>query len=125
MRVTIPVLEQTIVDDGLYTAEKEAIFEIDTSVYSEERWEKNFPELAAKEGLFQYAERIRKGALTDRVLVSCMLKAIYCFVESEAVPTYKSFAQLFNLAVPSYTEKLISKLKTVFELILNGSATKN
>lgn len=125
MKVTIPVLEQAFTEEGVVNCEKDVAFEVDTSVYSEERWEQHFPNLAKKEGLFQYIERIQEGASSDRVLVASMLKAIYCFIESESVPTYKSFAQLFNLAVPDYTEKLISRLKSVFSMVLNGSSVKN
>ena len=125
MRVSIPVLEQEYTDNGIVSSEKDVCFDIDTSVYSEERWEQNFPDLAAREGLFQYAERIQNNSVSDRVRVSCMLKAIYCFLESDACPTYKSFAQLFNLAVPEYTERLITRLKQVFQAILGGSSVKN
>ena len=125
MRIELPVLDQKIVDGQIVSTERNAIFNIDTSVYSEERWEQNFPALASREGLFQYVERIQKDSTTERVKVACMLKAIYCFIESDEIPTYKSFAQMINLATPEYTTRMINTLHSAFDLILNSSSVKN
>lgn len=125
MRIDLPIIRKSIVNDEIHIEQGSITLDIDTSVYSEERWERHFPSLAEKEGLFQYIERIQAGAVTDRVKIACMLKAIYCFVESSDLPDYKSFAMLFDLAVPEYTEKLITCLKGSFEKILGGSSTKN
>lgn len=125
MRIDLPIIHKAIVNDEVHIEQGSISLDIDTSVYSEERWEQHFPSLAEKEGLFQYIERIQSGAVTDRVKVACMLKAIYCFVESSDLPDYRSFAMLFDLAVPEYTEKLITCLKGSFEKIIGGSATKN
>lgn len=125
MKIYIPILKQEIKEGQIHSSEVTVPFEIDTSVYSEERWEQNFPALAAHEGLFEYIGRIQENSLTARVKVASMLKAIYCLIECAETPTYKDFAQMFNLAVPEYTERLISTLKDAFSLILNGSTTKN
>ena len=125
MTIKLPVLKQSFDNGELLCVEHEASFDIDTSVYSEERWEKNFPDLAAKEGLFQYIERVQENAVTDRVRVSCMLKAIYCFIESPEVPTYKQFAQMISLSTPEYTVRMLERLKSAFDIILNGSSVKN
>ena len=125
MKIKLPILDQKIVDGQIVSTERDAIFNIDTSVYSEERWEQNFPALASREGLFQYVERIQKDSTTERVKVACMLKAIYCFIESEEIPTYKSFAQMINLATPEYTTRMIDALRSAFDIILNGSSVKN
>lgn len=125
MKVQIPILEQELVDEQIVSKETTAVFDLDTSVYSEERWEQNFPQLAKHEGLFQYIERVQNNALTERVKVACMLKAIFCFIESDKVSSYKEFAQMFNLAVPEYTEKLIDALTKSFKLIIGGSSVKN
>lgn len=125
MRIELPILKQRIENGSIISEEKSAVFDIDTSVYSEERWEQNFPMLAEKESLFQYIARIRENDVTDRVKAACMLKAIYCFIESEETPTYKSFAQMFNLATPEYTDRMINCLKSAFGLILGSSSVKN
>lgn len=125
MKIELPILEQKMENGAIVTSERSAIFDIDTSVYSEERWEQNFPSLAEKEGLFQYIERVRENSVTDRVRVSCMLKAIYCFIESSEIPTYKHFAQMISLSTPEYTVRMLDALKSAFNAILNGSSTKN
>ena len=125
MKIELPILKQKLEEGALVNEEHLALFDIDTSVYSEERWEQNFPALAANEGLFQYIERVQQNAVTDRVRVSCMLKAIYCFIESAEIPTYKHFAQMIVLSDPEYTTRMIQKLKEAFEAILNGSSVKN
>ena len=125
MKVHIPVLKQEMKDGQLVNTETSAVFDLDTSVYSEERWEQNFPHLASHEGLFQYIERIQKESVTEHVKIACMLKAIYCFIESDEITSYKEFAKLFNLALPEYTSRLISCLVDAFKLILGGSAVKN
>ena len=124
MRVTLPILHQKIENNELISTETEAVFDIDTSVYSEERWEQNFPELAAHEGLFDYIGRLN-SAVSNRVMVACMLKALYCFMESEEIPTYKDFAKMFVLGDSAYLSKLLEKLHTTFNLILQSSSTKN
>lgn len=125
MKIEIPILSQQLKDGQVISEEKTATFDIDTSVYSEERWEQNFPQLAARESLFQYIERIQSAEAIERVKIISMLKAVYCFIESDKVPTYKSFAQMFNLAAPEYVDRLIEQLKAAFDAILAGSSVKN
>lgn len=125
MKVEIPMLKQELKDGEVINKETTVLFDLDTSVYSEERWEQNFPKMAEHEGLFQYIERVQKNSLTDRVKVASMLKAIFCFIESESVTSYKEFAKMFNLATPDYTSRLIDSLKNAFKLVLGGSSVKN
>ena len=125
MKIKLPIIHKKLVDDSVVIEESFINLELDTSVYSEERWEQHFPVQAQHEGLFQYVERIQAGAVNDRVKVACMLKAVFCFVESEDLPDYKSFAKLFDLATPEYTERLIQCLKGAFNAVLNSSSTKN
>lgn len=125
MIIELPLLKQEMVGEEILTTEKDVKFEIDTSVYSEERWEINFPHLAQHEGLFSYIERISENAISEKVKVIAMLKAIYCFIESKEVSSYKEFAKMFILSAPEYVSKLISKLTFAFKLVLKGSAVKN
>jgi len=97
---------------------------IDTSVYAEQRWEENFPANAAKETLFAYCERIlgEEKKVTKAKVLSA-LKALYCFIESDKLPDFKSFCQLFNIAEVDYVNELTEKMTLVFNVALNGSAT--
>lgn len=126
MKVEIPILHQSFDGDKIIQEEKEEFFDIDTSVYSEERWEQHFPVQAQHESLFEYIEKVRNAKnVSDRVRVCSMLKAVYCFIESDTVPTYKQFAQLFVLSNPEYTERLINRLISVFKAVSESSAVKN
>lgn len=125
MKIEIPTLREEIREGELVREEKTILLDIDTSVYSEERWEQNFPLMAQHEGLFQYIERVSEIQTSDRVRVVAMLKALYCFVESSEIPTYKAFAQMFSLSATDYTERLINKLLETFRLITGSSTVKN
>ena len=127
MRITLPILKQDFVNGEVLSTETDRSFVIDTSVYSEERWESNFPALAQKESLFQYIERIENAENTlKRAKIISLLKAIYCFLEpTEGDLSYKEFAQLFSVSDVGYTERLVDKLTSAFNAILNSSATKN
>ena len=52
------------------------------------------------------------------------LKALYCFIDSDKLPDYKSFLKLFDLADGEYLTALTDKIKYVFEIALQG-ATAN
>jgi hypothetical protein len=127
MIIELPVQKRQIDPETqeILSVEKIVKFDLDTSVYSEERWETHFPALAAKEGLFQYISRIQEGSVTEKVKVIAMMKAIFCFIESNEITTYKGFAQMFDLATPEYTDRLINKLHAAFKLLLDGSSVKN
>lgn len=125
MKIELPMLKQEIEGGELVSTEQSIQFDVDTSVYSEERWEQNFPILAEHEGLFSYIDRIQQEAISERVKVASMLKAIYCFIESDAIRSYKEFAKMFILSAPEYTERLITKLHSAFKLILGSSSVKN
>lgn len=125
MKITLPFLHQKVEDEKVVSKEEDIVFDLDTSIYSEERWEQHFPQLASRESLFQYIERIQQDAISDRVKVACMLKAIFCFIESDRINTYKEFAQMFSLSDIDYTDRLISKLKNAFTLVLGSSTVKN
>lgn len=129
MRATIPIIKQEYDEKSNSVKTTNGILQvdIDTSVYSEERWEKFFPTNAAREGLFQYIERLAsvKNAVGERAYVASILKAVYCFIESDELPTYKDFAQLFILSDADYVHKLIQSLLNLFTAIIGDSATKN
>ena len=95
---------------------------IDTSLFAEERWEQNFPHNAKSETLFAYIERMKAaGAIENKAYILSNLKALYCFMEGDDIPDFKSFCQLFDLADGEYLNELIEKIKFVFEVVLNGS----
>lgn len=127
IKTTLPILEKRIDESNkrIIAEEKEIKVAIDTSLFAEERWEAFFPNNAKRETLFAYIERIKEAGLIDsRAHVLSNLKALYCFMEGEDIPDFKSFCQLFDLSDAEYMEKLVDKMRTVFEIVL-GSSTAN
>lgn len=131
IKTTLPIIEKTLVKETTPDGEKEQIkiterdivITLDTSVYAEERWEQNFPHNAEKETLFAYVARVQKSKqdkATDTANVLSNLKAIYCFIESDEVATFKEFCRLFDLSDARHTEKVVNKIVYIFELVSEG-----
>ena len=128
MIISLPILKQEYDEttEKVSTVEGVIKCDLDTSVYAETRWEKHFPEIAKSCPLFDYVDRILANKdYTAKVHVASMLKAVYCFIDSDDLPTYKSFAMLFNLGDSAFCNKLINKLLKIFKLAVESSITKN
>lgn len=122
IKTTLPIVEKAIENDKLVTAKKSIDVKIDTSIFAEERWESNFPQNARRETLFAYVERIKTDGLNDKAHILSNLKALYCFIEGDAIPDFKSFCQMFDIADGEYLNELTNKMRVVFDIALNGSA---
>lgn len=122
IKTTLPIVEKAIENDKLVTVKKTIDVKIDTSIFAEERWESNFPQNASRETLFAYVERIKTDGLNDKAHILSNLKALYCFIEGDAIPDFKSFCQMFDIADGEYLNELTSKMRVVFDIALNGSA---
>ncbi len=124
IKTKLPIMKKTIDESEkrLVLKESEIEVEIDTSLFAEERWEKNFPHNASKETLFAYIERVTSAGLAEsKAHILSNLKALYCFMEGDEIADFKSFCQLFDLAEGEYIKKLIKKIKFIFELVLSSS----
>lgn len=103
---------------------------LDMSINAEARWETHFPILAEKETIFNYVERLqnaKKTNLNTAAVVLSSIKAIYCFLRSESLPTFEAFAELFDLSDSETIGKQIKVLELAFGCVRNGSmaAAKN
>nr|DAM82136.1 MAG TPA: hypothetical protein [Caudoviricetes sp.] len=123
IRTTLPVVEKSIDENNNLVVNKKNInVSVDTSLFAEERWEQNFPHNAKNETLFAYIERVKNaGQIESKAHILSNLKALYCFMEGNEIPDFKTFCQMFDLADATYLGTLIDKIKTVFDLVLNGS----
>lgn len=122
IKTTLPIVEKAIENDKLVTVKKTIDVKIDTSIFAEERWESNFPQNASRETLFAYVERIKTDGINDKAHILSNLKALYCFIEGDAIPDFKSFCQMFDIADGEYLNELTNKMRVVFDIALNGSA---
>lgn len=121
----LPIIDKQIDEQNnkILTNERDIDVTIDTSIFAEERWEANFPNNAKKETLFAYIERVKNaGLIESKAHILSNLKALYCFMEGKDIADFKSFCQLFDLADEAYLNKLIDKMKFVFNLVLKSSA---
>ena len=60
--------------------------------------------------------------LNTAVILSNM-KILYCWFDTEL--TFIEFLKLFDLTDIDYIKQLTEEIKTIFDLVLNGSAEKN
>lgn len=125
VKLRIPINNREIVDGELKETKGEIVAGIDVTVYAEERWQKHFPENAKRETLFAYVERIQstnKTEAKDNATIISNLKALYCFLESDDLPDFKAFLQMFDLSDQQTLEKQVKTIKTAFDLVLQSSA---
>lgn len=121
-KTKLPVKERIEGDNGkVITQEREIAIMVDTSIFAEERWEKNFPANASRETVFRYVERVHEDGMLDKAHILSNLKALYCFIESDELSDFKSFCQLFDLADGKYLETLCDKIKWIFSIVLDSS----
>ena len=126
LKTTLPTQSKKLdSENNLKIIKEDITVDIDTSIFAEQRWETNFPANATRETLFAYIERIDKEKLIDTAHILTNLKALFCFLESDAISDFKSFCQLFDLADEEYLKQLIDKTKYVFNIVLNSSAAKS
>lgn len=98
--------------------------EIDTSFKAHLKWEEQFAESMGGIDLQTYTARvqnmIKKDSSTPAEMLS-MLKLLYCYINSDKLPTFKDFLGLFDIDV---AEEIITKIRVVLEEV-GKSATKN
>ena len=97
---------------------------LDMSLLAEERWEQHFPKLAEKETVFSYIARLQEMAVTPEKIAPHLLtviKALYCFVESDALPTFREFARLFAMTNAELLNKQVGAIQNALQAVLEGS----
>lgn len=123
-KTTMPLFIQREEKGKLITEEKTIDLTIDTSVFSEQRWEDNFPKQAEKETLTNYIARIQKTKDKESLAyVLSSLKALYCLMKSSAFPDFESFASNFNLTDLNSLTKVVDRIKYIFNLALKSVTT--
>jgi len=128
LNTKLPIVKKSFDEttQKLNVVQEEIEVSVDTSLFAEERWEANFPINAKKETLFAYIERVKDtGLIESKANILSNLKALYCFLEGKDIADFKSFCQLFDLAEGEYLNKLIEKIKFIFELVLKSSTTNS
>ena len=121
IKFTLPVLEQELVGNKLVKTVKDTTCFLDISATAQEVWEREFPNQAKQEGLFDYIERIRLASADKEkmnvALVISALKAIYCMMKFEKPMSKDEFLSLFTFTDAEYFNSLVHKLMAVFEAV--------
>lgn len=120
-KTTMPIFEQVEQDGKLITNRKEISVVIDTSIYSEQRWETHFPKQAEKETLTAYVSRINNNRNNSTGYVLSCLKALFCFIKANEFPDFETFCQQFNLADQKALNEIVERISYIFNIALTSS----
>lgn len=124
MKIKLPIQTKEIVNGELVKKQSEKVFDLDTSLASQIRFETKFPNLAQKEDLDGYSKRICKVEELSVAVIISKMKMLYCWFDTDLC--FIDFLKLFDLTDTDYTvNKLTKAIKEAFELIFNASAEKN
>lgn len=124
MKIKLPIQTKEIVNGELVKKQTEKVFELDTSLASQIRFETKFPDLAQREDLDGYSKRICKVEELSVAVIISKMKMLYCWFDTDLC--FIDFLKLFDLTDTDYTvNKLTKAIKEAFELIFNASAEKN
>lgn len=88
--------------------------DIDTSFKAHLKWEEQFSATVGCD-LSTYSERVKvwvKDPQTAKAQLLGLLKLLYCYVNSDALPTFKEFTALFDIEV---ADQILSKINIVLE----------
>lgn len=124
MKIKLPIQTKDVVNGELVKKQTEKVFDLDTSLAAQIRFETKFPELAQKEDLDGYSKRICKVEELSVAVIISKMKMLYCWFDTDLC--FIDFLKLFDLTDTDYTvNKLTKAIKESFELIFDGSAEKN
>lgn len=99
--------------------------EVDTSFKAHLKWEEQgFGNALGGIDLKTYTERVQKALesnTTTKVELLGLLKLLYCYINSQKLPTFKDFLGLFDFEV---ADEILEKIRAVLEQV-SKSASKN
>ena len=123
MKIKLPIQTKEIVNGELVKKQSEKVFDVDTSLASQIRFESKFPKLAEREDLFGYSKRICEIKELSAPVIISKMKMLYCYFDTEL--EFVDFLKLFDLSDKEYITKVTEEIKVAFELIFEASAEKN
>ena len=124
MKIKLPIQTKEIINGELVKHESEKVFDVDTSLASQIRFEIKFPKMAEREDLFGYSKRICKIEELSAPIIISKMKMLYCWFDTDM--TFVDFLKLFDLTDVDYSvNKLTKAMKEAFEIIFAESAEKN
>ena len=123
MKVELHTQTKEIKDGKLEKKQGLFVADLDMSLASQIRFEAKFPDLAKREDLYNYSKRISEIKELSAPVIISKMKMLYCWFDTEI--SFVDFLKLFDLTDEEYVKRLTNEIKTIFDLIANGSAEKN
>lgn len=127
MIVKLPVIVKKELNEETQKVETEfgtLNVEIDTSFKAHLKWEEQFAANMGGIDLRTYTERVQamlaKGQPGQAEMLG-LLKLLYCYVNSDRLPTFKDFLGMFDFEV---AKEILDKIGIVLEQV-SKSASKN
>lgn len=125
MIVKLPTVQKSWNEDlqKMEIHKSEIKVDIDTSFRAHLKWEEQFAYSVGCD-LSTYTERVRlwiKDPQTAKAQLLGLLKLLFCYVNSDALPTFKEFVSLFDFEV---ADEILAKINTVLEEV-KKTASKN
>lgn len=124
MIIKIPTLKREFVNNEVVTTKGEMKVHIDTSFLAHLKWEEQFQATVGHD-LATYTAMVRqwvKDETKQKTHFVGMLKLLYCYVNSEELPTFYDFAKLFDYEI---ADEILSKIGTILEEINKSATGKN
>lgn len=125
MQIILPTIERIYDEETNQIKVKRGTLpvNIDTSFQAHLKWEEQFGEVL-KCDLTTYTERV-KTWMVDPTKAKAqflgMLKLLYCYINSDKLPTFREFCQLFDYEI---ADEILNKIKIILEEI-GKTASKN
>lgn len=124
MKIILPFVKKDEYKDGKRIFEtEERTVEIDNTLVAQMRWEANFPEIAARESIVDYAMRLKNEQSKNVAVLISKLKVLFCFFKLDG--DFVCFLKLFDFSQKEYVESLIEKISEAFNAIFSGATEKN
>lgn len=120
MIITVPTIKREEVNGEIVTTKGKMQLQVDTSLKAHLKWEKYF-ESTLKCDLTEYVGRIQKSFSKDKVSLLSAMKMLYCFTNSDKLPTFEDFLELFDYDV---ADEILIEIQKVLKEI-GSTVTKN
>ena len=123
MMITVPTIKREVKDKKVITTRGEIALEIDMSFNANLKWEEQFQAVVGYD-LVTYTEMVRKWSLNEgsaKVHFVGMMKLLYCYVNSDKLPTFGQFLKMFDYEIAN---EILDEIKIILEQ-LGKTASKN
>ena len=124
MKVKLPFVKRDEIVGGKRVFEtEEREINVDGTLAAQMRWEAKFPEMARRESIVDYVERVKEARDHEISAVISQLKAIYCFIETDL--SFERFVRMFDVSKREYFQDLVGRLRAAFDAIFSEASEKN